>query len=669
MLQSSETVTSNGQEAKLERKRRLRSVPFPEYHGIVIDRLRRQLQEGLIEEERFNPNPNAAEILLSAILEVPPIVKKLPYTLSEKVVYPTLSRRGDKHDVFGADDAIHSFVQVIQSEAGVTTPPYHFIVLTAPSGAGKDYLLKTVTQVLEKYTARHPLSRIDGCPIQEDPLNILTLEEFEEEREELQRFGVHIDIPLCPHCRRQYEEGFDGDETKFMVKPLIFNGDSGRGITTIDTNFEQQMQYASDYQELLLQVLGGANRGILIFSEFFNLSEDTRRAMFDLWRDRVWRHNGQVYRLDLLAIALTTSHELEYFLSGVNKSPNTDALKNRMLGVEIPYVTELSEEVKIYKKALGELKQSPPHISPMLLEAAARITVATRLEEPPTKDITMFQKIHAYDGKRISGISDDKVLLLLEKRRYAREGFTGLPPTYMIEFLRGFYQQYRQEGKCPSVTTFLDDLDKYVISTPQALANSKDKAITAISQTKDEIKQWLTNFIYAAFRPDFTQACQTLFDEYILNLKLQDHDPNEPIRHTRDGEILPPNEKFLREIELAANPPISESGKLKFRIDALAKALTLDDLPELGDAIKALIIQGSVGGRVLKALAGMDAIKTEKFKRGNLSFMDEQTRADVITAFQILTSSDFGCCKSCSMEIMLYAAKLMKLSDGQTKKI
>jgi serine protein kinase len=59
-----------------------------------------------------------------------------------------------------------------------------------------------------------------------------------------------------------------------------------------------------------------------------------------------------------------------------------EALRDRTVKIDIPYITRISEEKKIYEKDYNAGKIRGKHIAPHTLETAAMWAVLTRLEDP-----------------------------------------------------------------------------------------------------------------------------------------------------------------------------------------------------------------------------------------------------------------------------------------------
>jgi serine protein kinase len=86
-----------------------------------------------------------------------------------------------------------------------------------------------------------------------------------------------------------------------------------------------------------------------------------------------------------------------------------EALRDRTVKIDIPYITKLTEEIKIYKKDYNNVSIKGKHIAPHTIEMAAMWAVLSRLEEPKGHNLTMLQKLKLYDGKTLPGYTEDSV--------------------------------------------------------------------------------------------------------------------------------------------------------------------------------------------------------------------------------------------------------------------
>src|SRR3989338_2826988 len=106
-----------------------------------------------------------------------------------------------------------------------------------------------------------------------------------------------------------------------------------------------------------------------------------------------------------------------------------EALRDRTVKVDIPYVTKLAEEIKIYQKDYNPNTIKGKHIAPHTLEMASMWAVLTRLDDPKKAQLTLLQKLKLYNGKTLPGFTEDNVK---ELRKLAHhEGMYGISPRYV----------------------------------------------------------------------------------------------------------------------------------------------------------------------------------------------------------------------------------------------
>ena len=69
-----------------------------------------------------------------------------------------------------------------------------------------------------------------------------------------------------------------------------------------------------------------------------------------------------------------------------------EALRDRTIKIDIPYITKLTEEIRIYEKDFSDRKIKNKHIAPHTLEVAAMWAVMTRLEDPKKHNLSCFRR-------------------------------------------------------------------------------------------------------------------------------------------------------------------------------------------------------------------------------------------------------------------------------------
>src|SRR5690625_2557594 len=87
----------------------------------------------------------------------------------------------------------------------------------------------------------------------------------------------------------------------------------------------------------------------------------------------------------------------------------SEALRDRMIAVRIPYNLKVDDEVRIYKKLLAQGSLSDVHIAPHTLEVVSMFAVLTRLEDSETAGLTRIKKMRLYNGEDVEGFTQRDV--------------------------------------------------------------------------------------------------------------------------------------------------------------------------------------------------------------------------------------------------------------------
>ena len=129
-----------------------------------------------------------------------------------------------------------------------------------------------------------------------------------------------------------------------------------------------------------------------------------------------------------------------------------EALRDRTVKIDIPYITKLSEEMKIYTKSFSSDRVRQVHIAPHTLEVAAMWAVATRLSPPTNRQLSLIQKLKLYNGKMLPGYTEDSVIELRKEAVGQDEGLRGISPRYIQDKISNALVSDKQQG---SINPFL----------------------------------------------------------------------------------------------------------------------------------------------------------------------------------------------------------------------
>jgi serine protein kinase len=158
-----------------------------------------------------------------------------------------------------------------------------------------------------------------------------------------------------------------------------------------------------------------------------------------------------------------------------------EALRDRTVKIDIPYITRLSEEIKIYEKDYNRYKIRGKHIAPHTIEMAAMWACLTRLEEPKKAELTLLQKLKLYNGKTLPGMTEDNVKEL--RKEAEREGMEGISPRYIQDKISNALVSEREE-RC--INPFMV-LNGWPRAQHHSLINSED--LPNATATRSVVKQ------------------------------------------------------------------------------------------------------------------------------------------------------------------------------------
>ena len=241
---------------------------------------------------------------------------------------------------------------------------------------------------------------------------------------------------------------YGGDWTRVLnhiqVRRLLLSAQDRIGIGTFqpkdeknqdsteltgDINYRKIAEYGSDSDPRAFNFDGEfniANRGMIEFIEVLKLDVAFLYELLGASQEHLIKPK-KFPQTFIDEVILGHTNEPEY--RRLQNNEYMEALRDRTVKVDIPYITRLSEEIKIYKKDYNSGKIRGKHIAPHTIDMAAMWAVLTRLEEPKKHNLSVMQKLKLYNGKSLPGYTEDNVKEL--RKEAAREGMDGISPRYV----------------------------------------------------------------------------------------------------------------------------------------------------------------------------------------------------------------------------------------------
>ena len=335
-------------------------------------------------------------------------------------------RFGGRDAIFGLDVPLMKLVNVFKSAAQLYGTEKRVILLHGPVGSSKSTIARLLKKGMEEYSkspegAAYTFSwniekkGPDGtlhkermkCPMNEEPLNLIPREWRPRVFADIQD-GSDFQIPegneLCPACRFVFKELMTQEGGDFgrliqhiRVNRLIFSEKDRVGIGTFqpkdeknqdsteltgDINYRKIAEYGSDSDPRAFNFDGEfniANRGIIEFVEVLKLDVAFLYDLLGASQEHKIKPK-KFPQTDIDEVIIGHTNEPEY--KKLENNEFMEALRDRTVKIDIPYITKLAEEQKIYEKDFNARAIKGKHIAPHTLEMAAMWAVLTRLEEP-----------------------------------------------------------------------------------------------------------------------------------------------------------------------------------------------------------------------------------------------------------------------------------------------
>jgi serine protein kinase len=578
---------------------------------------------------------------------------------------------GGQDAIFGLDIPLMRLVHVLRAASEGYGPEKRVILLHGPVGSSKSTIARLLKKGLEHYSTTPDgalytfewtnldtagISPAEGatmpCPMHEEPLRLIPFSWRDRAIKELglsnDHFRVRVDGELDPACRfvfRRLMDKYGGNWAKVMdhikVKRLVLSEKDRIGIGTFqpkdeknqdsteltgDINYRKIAEYGSDSDPRAFNFDGEfniANRGVVEFVEVLKLDV---AFLYDLLgASQEHRIKPKKFaQTDIDEVILGHTNEAEY--KRLLSNEFMEALRDRTIKIDIPYITKVSEEIKIYEKDFNKEKIKGKHIAPHTLEVAAMWAALTRLEDPKKHNLSLVQKMKLYDGKVLPGYTQDTVKEL--RKEAAREGMEGISPRYVQDKISNALVNDVGEG---TINPFmvLSELEKGLRHHSLISSEEQRKRYSeCIGMVKKEYEDLIKNEVQRAISAD-EEAIQKLaanyidaIRAYILKEKVKDRftredvEPDERLMRSIEEKIdIPENRKddFRREIMNYIGALAVEGKKFEWHTnDRLRRALELKLFEDQKDSIKLQTLVSNVIDK--ETQEKIDIIKTRMMK-------------------------------------------------------
>lgn len=601
-----------------------------------------------------------------------------------------------KDSVFGIDIHLMKLVRVFKSAAMGYGTEKRIILLHGPVGSAKS----TIARLLKKglvnyskstegalYTFSWVLENAEGkeeifdSPMNEDPLSLIPIELRDQIFDQINsnlpadmHYKVKVHAELCPASRYIYNDlmkKYEGDWKKVIshvrVKRLILSEEDRVGIGTFqpkdeknqdsteltgDINYRKIAEYGSDSDPRAFNFDGEfniANRGLIEFIEILKLDVAFLYDLLGASQERKIKPK-KFAQTDIDEVIIGHTNEPEY--RKLQNNEFMEALRDRTIKIDVPYISKLKDEIRIYERDFNSARINKKIIAPHTIEVAAMWAILTRLEQPKKANLTLLQKMRLYNGQSVTGFTEDNVKEL--RKESVREGLQGISPRYIQDKISNALVSELEEDYINPFMV-MSELESG-LKHHSLISNEEEKGRykELLAVVREEYENIIKSEVQRAISADEDGISQ-LSSNYIDNVKA--YTLKEKIRNKYTGRDEEADERLMRSIEEKIDIP--DNRKDDFR-------------REIMNYIGALAVDGktftySTNARLQKALElklfedRKDSIKLTSLVS---NAMDEKTQEQIDIVKSRLIKN-YGYTDGSATDILNYVASIFARGDAK----
>jgi serine protein kinase len=598
-----------------------------------------------------------------------------------------------KIPIYGLEETLDQLVNFIHGAAGGYGTEKRVLLLHGPVGSAKSTICRLLKKGLEEYSRSKDgawysykwvnlptegefavsTTSEDPCPLHEEPSRLMDPEQREAFFADLNLslaeqsggeapYTLRSEGEMCPRCKTYMKmllKKYDGDWEKVVrehirVVRLVHSEIDRVGIGTFqpkdeknqdsteltgDLNFGKVSHYGSDSDSRAFNFDGEfcvANRGVMEFIEMLKLSNE---FLYDLL-GASQEHNikpkkfPQV-KIDQFIVGHTNHAELER-LQG---NRFMEALRDRTVKIDVPYLLRWSDEIKVLESDYGPGKVKQ-HIMPHTLEIAALFAILTRLKDDKDVKLDLRDKAKLYDGRALPGWTEDSVKELRDK--YPTEGLDqGVSARYIQDKISNCLA--RSVKGYVNVFHVLNELKAGFYNSSMIDVEHIKKYEEALDLAIKELQEILKAEVQKALVADeniIERVCAKYIDNVVAYVN------KEKIINPITKQPQEPDERLMRSIEEKIDIPEQGANDFRRSLASFIGTLTIkkkefkwDSNPELRRALEAKVFEDTRDSIKLSALTGEAAaadpdsrekLEAIKVRLINQYGYNEQSATDVL---------------------------------------
>ena len=462
--------------------------------------------------------------------------------------------------IYGLDDVLKQIVEYFDAASNGSETRKRILLLLGPPASGKSTIVALIKKALEDHTRTDEgaVYAISGCPMQEDPLHLIPHSLRPALKEQ---HGIEIEGELNPRNRYLLRTKYKGRIGEVPVERVVFSEHEAVGIgyyVATNPNADSALLVGSIDNDRLegtrTEVAGQAfrmdgefnvaNRGMIELVEMFKADKHLLTTLLGLAQEQVIKMEkfGSIYAEEVII-----GHSNEGDFNTFALDEHSEALKDRIIAIQVPYNLRVREEVKIYGKVMTRGEEAGVCIAPLSLQVASTFAVLSRLDQPNRQGMTLLDKMRLYDGRRVGSYTRQEVAEM--KRQHPSEGMRGISPRYVMNRISAVASI--PEIACVTPLAVLNSLWQGMTENISFDQAGKATSIGLVADTVSEYNQLAISEVQRAYNEAFDDTAAILLARYIEDVRM--YCANDPELEEQD----------MQEVERAIN--IRERDKKAFR--------------------------------------------------------------------------------------------------------
>ncbi len=473
-------------------------------------------------------------------------------------------------EFFGMENVIEKIMKYLKGASLRGEESRQVLLLMGPVGAGKSALTEHIKKSIDGLSYFH----IKNDPQKGEPLQLLP-RSLRENFEEI--LGTKIDGDLSPIARYHLIETWGGEYENVEIVESTFSQRGRRGIASVppmDANSQDvsvligsedisKLDKYSEDDPRVLNLTGAfnvGNRGIVELIEVFKNEIEFLHTIITATQEKRVPAPGKHDMVFFDGVILAHCNESEW--NRFKSEHTNEAILDRVVKINVPYILELSQEQKIYEKILNR-SDFNAHIAPHTIKVASMFSVMSRLK--PTGKCDLLTKMKIYNGEEVIEKGRVKKIDIKDlKEEHRDEGMKGISTRFIMKAID--HALCEADTECVTPIGVMNSLTR-MVKDQIVDEDFREKCLEIIQKTvREEYLRILETEIAKAFITAYEEQAQSLFDTYLDNAEA--HTTNTKIRDRITGEERRADDTFMKSIEEVIG--ISGSAKEGFRKDVTA---------------------------------------------------------------------------------------------------